>query len=177
MALVAGVAEAARERLRRPGVSVYARRRAVAGAVLIGVAVVIALAVSKGSSVTSLAVGGSKSDVQEKAGERMSRLAGRIAAPWVDRRSELGLFVDPITGGAGHGYGPAMLAEALIRAGDRLENRRLLRAGLRALSVERRPRGRRRQARQPARALRDRVGLWLGGQQPGRRPRLEARGS
>lgn len=135
MALVAGVSEFLGERLRRHGVSAVARRRAVAGAVLLGVAVVIALALSKGSSVTSLAVGGSKSEAQENAGERMSRLAGRIAAPWVDRRSELGLFVDPITGGAGHGYGPAMLAEALIRAGDRLENRRLLRAGLRALSV------------------------------------------
>jgi len=65
----------------------------------------------------------------------MSRLGARIAAPWVERRSESGLFVDPITGGAGHGYGPAMLAEALIRDGAQQHDRRMLRAGLKALSV------------------------------------------
>jgi len=135
MALIAGVGVFARERLGLGGMSVFARRRAVAVAVVLAVAVVIGLAVSQGSSVTSLAVGDAENEAQEQAGERMSRLAGRVAAPWVERRSETGLFVDPITGGAGHGYGPAMLAEALIRTGSRLENRRMLRAGLRALNA------------------------------------------
>ena len=72
---------------------------------------------------------------QVQAAASMSKLAGRIAAPWVERRQpETGLFVDPITGGAGHGYGPAMLAEALIREGARSDDRGMLRAGLRALS-------------------------------------------
>ncbi len=72
---------------------------------------------------------------QVQAAASMSKLAGRIAAPWVERRqAETGLFVDPITGGAGHGYGPAMLAEALIREGARSDDRGMLRAGLRALS-------------------------------------------
>jgi len=53
----------------------------------------------------------------------------------VERRAGSGLFIDPVTGGAGSGYGPAMLAEALLREGERRRDRRMLHAGLRALSV------------------------------------------
>jgi hypothetical protein len=110
----------------------------VAGLTLLAIATALTLALSKGpSAVTSMALGGEK-DVaaQVEAGEQMLRLAGKVAAPWVDRRApETGLFVDPITGGAGHGYGPAMLAESLIREGAQLDDRRMLRAGLRALSA------------------------------------------
>src|SRR5215207_6853274 len=67
---------------------------------------------------------------QARARAAMSQLTGRVAAAWIDRRSSSGLFRDPITGGTDHGYGPAMLAEVLIREHDR----RMLLAGLRALS-------------------------------------------
>jgi hypothetical protein len=124
---------------RRPSRAVILRRRLVAVAALIAVPAILALALAdRPSAVTGAAAlgGGNGVPAQVEAGERMLRLAGRIAAPWVDRRrAETGLFVDPITGGARHGYGPAMLAEALIREGAQLGDRRMLRAGLRALAA------------------------------------------
>ena len=96
----------------------------------------IAFAVYTGGDASSLARDEAAARAaQSNIGMEMSRLAARIAAPWVDRRAETGLFVDPITGGAGHGYGPAMLAEVLIREGSETDDRRMLRAGLEALSV------------------------------------------
>jgi len=65
----------------------------------------------------------------------MTRLSGRIAAAWLGRRSDTGLFVDPLTGGSGHGYGPAALAGALMRAGRERGDPHMLRAGVRALRV------------------------------------------
>ena len=72
---------------------------------------------------------------QARSRTAISRLTGQVAAAWVDRRASSGLFRDPITGGAGHGYGPAMLAEVLIREGARRGDDRLLHAGMRALAV------------------------------------------
>jgi hypothetical protein len=134
--LIAGIAEFSRHLLLARGRDA-GRRRLALGVLLIVGAALAGLGISKGPAVTSMALGG-EADVaaQVQAGDRMARLAGRIAAPWVDRRKpETGLFVDPITGGAGHGYGPAMLAEVLIREGARGDDRRMLRAGLRALSA------------------------------------------
>ena len=136
IALGTGVAEFSRARLRRAGVGGRGRDRVALGLLLVAVALVIGAGLFKGAELTGLARGGDAPDAaQVQAAERMSRLAGRIAAPWVDRRDpESGLFVDPITGGAGYGYGPAMLAEVLIREGAQRGDRRMLHAGLRALS-------------------------------------------
>ena len=116
-----------------PGVSrspVRPIRAAGAAALVAAIAVVAVAVVVINGRETPAAV-----KAQKAAGAQLSALAARIAAPWVRRRAESGLFVDPISGGAGHGYGPAMLAEALIRDGARRGDRRMLRAGLKALSV------------------------------------------
>jgi hypothetical protein len=122
---------------RRRSRSGRAWSRIAAGAILVAAAVVAGSGLTGHPAVTSMALqGNAPVAAQVKASERMARLAGRIAAPWVDRRRPgTGLFVDPITGGAGHGYGPAMLAEAMIRQGAQRDDRRLLRAGLHALST------------------------------------------
>ena len=100
------------------------------------VAAAIAFAVYTSQDDATLAGNASRAKAAHSdLGAVMSRLGARIAAPWVDRRAETGLFVDPITGGAGQGYGPAMLAEVLIREGAQTGDRRMLQAGLKALSV------------------------------------------
>jgi len=135
MSLIAGLGEFSRARLLGPS---NRPRRATVVIVLAATAAVVAIGLSKGpADLTTAALGGPAQDgAQARAAERMSALAGRVAAPWVKRtRAETGLFVDPITGGAGHGYGPAMLAEALIREGARRDDRKMLRTGLRALAA------------------------------------------
>ena len=107
-------------------------------AAIAALAVVAPLALSRPASDGHRAVPEARAEAQTaQARSRMaiSRLTGQVAAAWVDRRAASGLFRDPITGGAGHGYGPAMLAEVLIREGARRGDDRLLRAGLRALAV------------------------------------------
>ncbi|MGI8781223.1 MAG: hypothetical protein ACR2L8_13855 [Solirubrobacteraceae bacterium] len=135
LTLLAGVADSARARLRRPASARVRRRRLAAGMALVAALVAVEVFVLKGAGVTSGARddGPEQVPAQLEASKAMADLAGRIGKPWVKRRSESGLFVDPITGGAGHGYGPAMLAEALIRDGARRDDRRMLRAGLAAL--------------------------------------------
>ena len=86
-------------------------------------------------AVTDDAGAGPQAGLQHRTGAAMERIVARIAAGWVDRRADSVLFVDPVTGGAGHGYGPAMLAEVLMRDGARRHDGRMLRAGMRALSV------------------------------------------
>jgi hypothetical protein len=136
MSFLTGANEYARVRLRRAGVGGTARSRIAVGALLVAVAVVAGIGLAKRPALTDMALGGeAEVAAQVQAAERMSKLAGRIAAPWLARqRPDSGLFTDPITGGAGHGYGPAMLAEALIREGARRDDHGMLRAGLRALS-------------------------------------------
>jgi len=111
-------------------------RRIVAVAVLASVAV-LALQTREATDrhgATEDERRGPEITAQARARAAMSQLTGRVAAAWIDRRSSSGLFRDPITGGTGHGYGPAMLAEVLIREGAREHDRRMLLAGLRALS-------------------------------------------
>jgi hypothetical protein len=75
-----------------------------------------------------------RTTAQDRARAEMGRLTGRVATAWLGRRAATGLFRDPITGAAGHGYGPAMLAEVLMREGHRRHDRRMVDAGLRALA-------------------------------------------
>jgi hypothetical protein len=60
--------------------------------------------------------------------------ADRIAVPWMRRRTASGLFVDPLTGGARHGFGQVMLGDALMRAGLHRGNGAMLRAGVTAIT-------------------------------------------
>lgn len=131
MALLVGVAEFARGRGRRSVSPQVRRRRLVAGGAVLAVTGALVVLALDGAGETSGAREGDAAQIEASA--EMADLASRIGRPWLDRRSEAGLFVDPITGGAGHGYGPAMLAEVLMRDGARRGDRRTLRAGLEAL--------------------------------------------
>ncbi|WP_259316105.1 hypothetical protein [Capillimicrobium parvum] len=73
----------------------------------------------------------------ERAGpspQALRAFADRIAAGWMGRRSESGLFVDPITGGGRHGFGQVMLGQALMQAGRRRGDDAMLRAGVIAVT-------------------------------------------
>src|SRR5215210_1002252 len=109
----------------------------IAAAAVLAVAAALALtprATTDGHRAANGARAQPEISAQQRTRAAISRLTGRVATSWMDRRAPSGLFRDPITGGAGHGYGPAMLAEVLMREGARGHDRRMLRAGLRALA-------------------------------------------
>jgi hypothetical protein len=60
--------------------------------------------------------------------------ADRVAAVWADRQSPEGLFLDPESGRPSGGYGNVMIGYALLRAGERRGDERLIGAGVRGVS-------------------------------------------
>jgi hypothetical protein len=134
LTFLVGVGVFLRTHLGRPVSPQVRRRRLVAGGAVIAVVAAVQLLVLDGSDGTSSAGGaGEQNAAHVRSGQAMAGLASRIGRPWLDRRAESGLFIDPITQGAGHGYGPAMLAEVLMRDGARRDDRRMLAAGMHAL--------------------------------------------
>ena len=103
------------------------------GIAAIAIAVALSLSARAGRETAGAALGGDAP--RARAATLIPPLTERIAASWVDRTDGTGLFVDPITGGNRHGYGPAMMAEVMIRDGARRSDRRTLLAGLRALAA------------------------------------------
>src|SRR5829696_306704 len=63
----------------------------------------------------------------------LSDFADRAAAAWAGRQDSRGFFLDPRTGAPVEGYGNTMLGYALLRAGERAEDERLVRSGVEAI--------------------------------------------
>jgi hypothetical protein len=68
------------------------------------------------------------------AGE-LTDFADRAAAVWAGRQDAAGFFLDPRTGALVTGYGNAMLGYALLRAGERSGDDRLVRSGVSAIET------------------------------------------
>jgi hypothetical protein len=66
--------------------------------------------------------------------DELTGYADRVAAVWADRQSPDGLFLDPESGRPSGGYGNVMIGYALLRAGERRGDERLIRAGVRGVS-------------------------------------------
>jgi hypothetical protein len=62
-------------------------------------------------------------------------LADGAAAVWAGRQDPQGLFRDPRTGAPVEGYGNAMLGYALLRAGERRGDERLIASGVRGIGT------------------------------------------
>ena len=65
----------------------------------------------------------------------LTGVVDRAAAAWAGRQDPGGLFLDPRTGDPVEGYGNAMLGYALLRAGERTGDRRLVRSGVSAIGT------------------------------------------
>ena len=68
--------------------------------------------------------------------QRIRAVADRIAVAWPRRQTADGNFVDPVTRKAARGYGVAMIGYALLEAGSRRDDPKLVRAGVRAVNTE-----------------------------------------
>jgi hypothetical protein len=66
--------------------------------------------------------------------DELTGYADRVAAVWAERQDESGLFLDPASGRPSGGYGNVMIGYALLRAGVRSGDDRLIQAGVRGVS-------------------------------------------
>ena len=64
----------------------------------------------------------------------LTEYADRVAAVWAERQDASGLFLDPASGRPSGGYGNVMIGYALLRAGVRSGDDRLIQAGVRGVS-------------------------------------------
>jgi hypothetical protein len=67
--------------------------------------------------------------------DELTDFADRAASVWAGRQDSRGFFLDPSTGDQVEGYGNAMLGYALLRAGERAGDGRLVRAGVDAIGT------------------------------------------
>jgi len=65
----------------------------------------------------------------------LTGFADRAAAVWADRQDRDGFFLDPRTGRRSEGYGNVMTGYALLRAGERRRDARLVAAGVRGIGT------------------------------------------
>jgi hypothetical protein len=65
--------------------------------------------------------------------DEISAFADRAASVWAGRQDSRGFFLDPRSGAPVEGYGNAMLGYALLRAGERAGDERLVRSGVDAI--------------------------------------------
>jgi hypothetical protein len=65
----------------------------------------------------------------------LSDFADRAASAWAERQDSRGFFLDPRTGAPVEGYGNSMLGYALLRAGERADDERLVRSGVDAIGT------------------------------------------
>lgn len=65
----------------------------------------------------------------------ISGFADRVAQVWAKRQDPSGAFLDPARSKPSHGYGNVMIGYALLRAGVRRHDPRLVRAGVRGVST------------------------------------------
>ncbi len=65
----------------------------------------------------------------------LTGVADRAAAVWAGRQDRGGFFLDPRTGRRSEGYGNVMTGYALLRAGERRKDARLIAAGVRGIGT------------------------------------------
>jgi len=105
-----------------------------------GLALALAAVLALGVQVEDLAVApGPRSSVPDAAPAARAdwiALSRKLAAPWPDIQLPSGRMPDPLREGDPGRYGDGMIGLALLQTGTRDRNRRLVRAGLRAVSYE-----------------------------------------
>ena len=85
------------------------------------------------SAAVLLAALGSAPPCAAATGRDFAAFADRAAATWAGRQGEDGSFRDPRSGEPSGGYGNALIGYALLRAGERRDDSRLVAAGVRGV--------------------------------------------